>query len=109
MKHPVASWLLFLAVPMIGYAAILAYSSKYNSVAMASAESVLKSIEADRKALANYPEKVEIEPTRILGVLPGPKLKYLVAGADCSVYYEKWPLGPKAIKNCGGGEWHYEE
>jgi hypothetical protein len=109
MKRLFAGLLLVLVASLIGYAAILGYSSMYEKSGENAAGSFFRLVEAERKNLGHYPEQMDLPQISLLGVFPGPKFKYVRAGSGCFIYYNLWPLGPRAVKDCGGGAWYYEE
>ena len=51
------------------------------------------------------PEALDAVDTTILGLLPGPTVRYRSADDDCTIEYSAWPLGPRWGLTCRSDAW----
>ena len=108
MNRVVARLLWSLALGLCGYGLLFVYASGRDRAGMAAAESILKVVAERRQIEGKFPAHLEAFRTQVLGFLPGPEVRYIFQGRDCSVHFSQWPFGPKMVKNCGGGDWYFE-
>jgi hypothetical protein len=109
MNRVVAGLLWSLVLGFFGYGLLFAYSAGRDRAGMAATESILKVVAEKRQIEGEFPAHLEAFPTKVFGIFPGPEVRYIFQGSDCSVHFSHWPFGPKMVKNCGGGDWYFED
>ena len=98
-----ALWLVLALAACFGLALI--YKSGHDRTGELAAIELRAWALQQRDSVGGLPAEKAVKVANVFGLLPGPSVNYQRIGADCIVYYNEWPFGPKRCIACASDEW----